>query len=126
VSNMGEAPSGRPRFSYIVQDITQMRALQEQLANMNKNLEHKIELRTKELEEEKIQRENFVATLSHDLRTPLTAAKMSAQVLMRTRSGDEAAMKSINRIINDIDRADLMIRNLLDVSRIRAGEKLPM
>src|SRR5690606_11914573 len=37
----------------------------------------------KTLEDETVLRDKFVSTLSHDLRTPLTAAKMSAQVINR-------------------------------------------
>ena len=35
------------------------------------------------LNEERLLREQFVATLTHDLRTPISAAKMNAQLLLR-------------------------------------------
>lgn len=78
------------------------------------------------LEEERELRETFVATLTHDLRTPLTAAKMGAQMLNR-RGGDPNFLhKGTSRIIDNIDRADRMIRDLLDTNRISAGEGLPI
>jgi len=70
-------------------------------------------------------RERFVAAFSHDLRTPLTAVKMSTQLL--TRRWAEAppeAQKITSRIAENIDRADQMIRDLLDVSRLKAGENI--
>jgi signal transduction histidine kinase len=76
------------------------------------------------LEEERDLRERFVAALSHDLRTPLTAAKMSAQLL--DRKLDEGSRKLTSRIINSMDRADDMIRDLLDASKIKAGEKFSL
>jgi signal transduction histidine kinase len=67
-----------------------------------------------------------VATLTHDLRTPLTAIKISAQLIHRRASDNEALQKLATKITNGIDRADEMIRDLLDASLIRAGQKLPI
>jgi len=78
------------------------------------------------LREERELRENFVSALSHDLRTPLTAARMSAQILLRQRDNPGALEKLAGRIIDNLDRTDDMIRNLLDANRIKAGEKLPI
>ena len=71
-------------------------------------------------------RERFVATLTHDLRTPLTAARMSAQLLFRPAIDPVLFQKVCSRIIDNIDRADQMIRDLLDANRIKAGERLPL
>lgn len=73
--------------------------------------------------EERDLREKITASVSHDLRTPLTAAKMSAQLLMKKNS-DPAVIKGAHRINENMDRADAMIRDLLDVSRFRAGGKI--
>jgi PAS domain S-box-containing protein len=78
------------------------------------------------LELERHLRENFVATLTHDLRTPLTAAKMSAHLLIKRLNDPEAVQKIAGRISYNIDRADLMIRDLLDANRISAGASLPL
>lgn len=83
----------------------------------------------KDLEQLRLERElreRFVATLTHDLRTPMTAAKMSASLLMRQPDISDNAQKLAHRITESIDRADRMVRDLLDANRIRAGEPLPM
>ena len=86
----------------------------------------KLEIAVRELEIERELRERFVAALTHDLRTPLTAAKMSAQMLTR-KEGDVGFVKKMaNRIGDCMDRADSMIRDLLDASRIKAGESMVM
>jgi PAS domain S-box-containing protein len=78
------------------------------------------------LRQERELREQFVSTLTHDLRTPLTAAKMSAELLKR-KSGDVEKVKTlVNRVISDIDRADSMIRDLLDTNQIQAGQRLAL
>ncbi len=80
----------------------------------------------RDLRAEQDLRERFVTALSHDLRTPLTAAKMSAQMLV-LRPIDQAQLHRIaNRIASNMDRADEMIRDILDASRIKAGQKIPI
>ena len=75
---------------------------------------------------EKDLREKFVSTLSHDLRNPLAAAKLNTQMMLRHSGPGEKAQLSGNKILKNIDRADMMIQNLLDANRIRAGELLPL
>lgn len=76
------------------------------------------------LEQEREVRERFVLALGHDLRNPLTAAKMSAQILARRETDTAGLVRGTSRIVNSIDRAERMIRDLLDANRIRAGQKL--
>ena len=85
--------------------------------------DHKMTLQR--LNEERDLREKFVAMLSHDLRTPLAAAKMSAQLISR-KSEDSALQKIAFRISELMDRADHMIRDLLDANLINAGEKIAL
>lgn len=78
------------------------------------------------LKSERDLRDYFVASLSHDMRTPLTAAKMSAQILNKHPGDREFVHRSATRIIDNMNRADSMIRDLLDANSIKAGEKLPL
>ena len=72
-------------------------------------------------------RERFVSILAHDLRGPLSAAKMSAQLLIRrTDRVDDKGQSLAGRIERNLDRMDRMIRDLLDVSRVRGGQRLPL
>jgi PAS domain S-box-containing protein len=81
---------------------------------------------TARLEEERELRERFVATLSHDLRTPLTAAKLNAHMVARKAGDPTVLYKLAARISENLDRADQMISDMLDANRIRAGEPLPI
>lgn len=78
------------------------------------------------LEEERALREQFVATLSHDLRSPISAAHVSAQVILRRADDADHVRVLAGRIVQSVGRADQMIRDLLDANRIRAGEALPL
>lgn len=80
-----------------------------------------------ELKLEKDLSERFVHALTHDLRTPLTASKMSAQLINRNLRNLPAHSKVRSlalRISESMDRMDQMIKELLDVGRIKAGERL--
>lgn len=92
----------------------------------NARLHAELRVRIGELETERGLRERLVAILAHDLRGPLMSAKMSAQLL--TRLGDRAGQRPdvMTRIERNLDRVDQMIRDLLDVSRIQAGQRLPL
>jgi PAS domain S-box-containing protein len=91
-----------------------------------KKLEEELHRSLKDLKEERRLREIFVSTLTHDLRTPLTVAKMSAELILRNRKSTEESRVSAARIFDNTERMDIMIHDLLDANRIRAGEKLPI
>lgn len=91
-----------------------------------KNSETKYMEAVKELEEEKDLREKFVATLTHDLRSPMTSAKISAQMIQRKPDSTDSVQSQAARIVSNVNRADKMIQDLLDANRIQAGEKIPL
>lgn len=102
-------------------DVTEQVLTRKNLETLKHELENSVET----LEQERIHREHFIAALTHDLRTPITAAKLNAQVIaMRNKSPD--IQRSMERITKNMDRADQMIRDLLDVSLIKAGGKLAL
>jgi len=71
-------------------------------------------------------REQFVAGLGHDLRTPLNAARLSAVLAARQPLDQEQVRLNTARIVRSVDSADQLIRDLLDATRVRAGQKLPI
>lgn len=85
-----------------------------------------IERYVAKLKEERMLRERFVSALTHDLRTPLTSAKLNAQILGQRPNDPAAVIAQSKKISKGIDRADRMIQDLLDANRIKAGEELPM
>ena len=62
------------------------------------------------LEKERELRERFVAMLGHDLRSPLTAARITAQMTTRRGQLSPESSRQVQKIIANIDRADTMIR----------------
>lgn len=80
----------------------------------------------KKLKAEQNLRDTFVAALTHDLRTPLTAAKMGVQMLGRRHPELPNVQTSVARVSGSLDRAERMIQNLLDASRIKAGKRVAL
>ncbi len=70
-------------------------------------------------------REQFIAVLGHDLRTPLGAISLGAEIL--TSSALPAAKASIvQRIGRSVDRMARLIDDVLDFARGRLGEGIPL
>lgn len=65
--------------------------------------------------------ETFVGILGHDLRSPLGAISMSAQLLEQT-SSEPAVLRSVQRITRAADRMSEMIEQMLDLTRARLAD----
>jgi two-component system sensor histidine kinase KdpD len=85
-------------------------ALGAERVRLSKEAEHATLLR-----EESRAKDEVLATVSHDLRTPLTAIKLLA------RRASERGEPSASAIEYEADRLADFVTNVLDLSRIRAG-----
>jgi two-component system, OmpR family, phosphate regulon sensor histidine kinase PhoR len=64
-------------------------------------------------------RKDFVANVSHELKTPITSIKGFSETLLDGAMKDEATLEAFLRIIlNESDRLQMLIEDLLDLSRI--------
>lgn len=91
-----------------------------------KELESELYSSLETLKKERKLRELFVSTLTHDLRTPLASAMLSAQLIIRNSKPSDQNIFLANQIFENTNRMDIMIQNLLDANRIRAGEKITL
>jgi two-component system sensor histidine kinase MtrB len=65
--------------------------------------------------------QRFVSDVSHELRTPLTTIRMASQVLHSERNNFEPALaRSAELLMNQIDRFEALLSDLLEVSRFDA------
>lgn len=66
-------------------------------------------------------RRDFVANVSHELKTPVTAVKSAAETLRDgAMSEPEAALTFIDMIERNADRLQSLVEDLLDISRIES------
>ena len=77
---------------------------------------------THEVEVDRLKSE-FVATVSHELRTPMTSIRGYVDVLLMGAAGavNENQIHFLNIVKNNTERLNILVNDLLDVSRIESG-----
>ncbi|RJP54704.1 MAG: GAF domain-containing protein [Anaerolineaceae bacterium] len=77
---------------------------------------------THEVEVDRLKSE-FVATVSHELRTPMTSIRGYADILLLGAAGalNENQSHFLQIIKNNTERLNILVNDLLDISRIEAG-----
>lgn len=68
----------------------------------------------------------FLAILGHDVRSPLGAVSMGAQVLLHDQTLPSKVLKVGLRIFNSSKRVDEIVRDLLDFSTSHLGDGIPI
>jgi PAS domain S-box-containing protein len=134
-------------FFGVYQDITARRVAEEGLMEAYATLEDKVRERTAELEAESAKRlalvedletanalaeaatqskTRFLAAASHDLLQPLSAARLLTSALgSELEAAPDDTQSLLQRIDQSIENADLLLRALLDISRLDAGGVTP-
>lgn len=70
-------------------------------------------------------RSQFAASVSHELKTPLTAIRMFAETLAMGRSRDERTRcEYLETIVGESERLARLVDNVLDFSKIEKGKKI--
>ncbi|RKH41920.1 sensor histidine kinase [Corallococcus sicarius] len=105
-----------------VQSALRGRARQFQMRDLHLQVQRQMESLTAERE----LRARFVSLLAHDLRGPVSAAMLAAQVLLRSPERLDPRRELGVRIKRNLDRIEHMIRDILDASRVQAGQPLPL
>lgn len=100
----------------------------EERTRSNQEARQEAEKLSRELEEQGLFRDRFVASLSHDLRGPLSNTHQLVELLEEHLEGmqDEFTKKILSKIRLSVVRGSELISNLLDVNRIRSGEPIPV
>ena len=98
------------------------------LAELNDRLEQRVAARTSELEaSEKAlrlaakQKDEFLATLAHELRNPLAPLRTGVDLLMQLPNQLPPATRTLAAMNRQLDHLVRLIDDLLDVSRISRG-----
>lgn len=105
-------------FAKVVADLTERNELL-QASNVSK-----AEIGSLKIEKE--QRQNFVMTLTHDLRGPLSVVRAATELLRHHMGPNEKLQKYLDKIFYSVDRTSRMIGDLLDANRMIAGEKISL
>lgn len=69
-------------------------------------------------------RTDFVANVTHELKTPLTSIRLFAETLRQGRTSNEAErLESLDVIVGETQRLSRLINTVLDFSKIERGQK---
>jgi signal transduction histidine kinase len=69
-------------------------------------------------------RSQFISSVSHELKTPLTAIRIFAETLLMGRSKHpEASQEYLDTIVNESQRLTRLLNNVLDFSKIEKGKR---
>jgi signal transduction histidine kinase len=68
-------------------------------------------------------RTQFVSSVSHELKTPLTSIRMFAELLQMRESNDTQQTRFLDTIVSETERLTRLLNNVLDFSRIERGQK---
>ncbi|HEX8699156.1 MAG TPA: PAS domain S-box protein [Myxococcaceae bacterium] len=111
----------------MVTDITQRRAAEEQIRQLNAQLEQRIADRTAQLEFSNRELEAFAYTVAHDLRAPLRSVASFSDALVEDCGDklDELGRDYLRRIVNGSKRMSELIDGILSLSRVNSTELAP-
>ncbi|MBT9311969.1 response regulator [Leptothoe kymatousa TAU-MAC 1615] len=128
---------GRDGLSLFLQDVTERKQAEEQLMELNRDLDSRVQDRTtklmkamEEAEEARVKAEDanrskseFLANMSHELRTPLNAIIGYSEMLEEeaTDVGEEDFVPDLQKIQGAGKHLLGLINSVLDLSKIEAG-----
>ena len=129
-------PHSGGRIFCFARDITERKAAQDALIQLNEDLEVRVSLRTQDLDEARKEAENanqakaaFLATMTHELRTPLNGVIGTLDVLRQTTL-ERHQIEMLDLVSESASSLLSLVDDILDFSKIEAGrlgiEILPM
>ena len=70
-------------------------------------------------------RRDFVANVSHELKTPVGALRLLAEAVLAASDDPEAVRRFAGRISHESTRLSRLVQDLIDLSRLQGGDPLP-
>jgi PAS domain S-box-containing protein len=111
-------------FIAVVQDISDRKAAELAVQQLNETLEQRVQERTAQLAEVNQELKRFAYTVSHDLRSPLRAIRGLIEALIEDNGDqlDELGQEYAQLIADSAQRMDTLIQDLLAYSRLSQTE----
>ena len=120
-------PHSGGRIFCFVRDITERKAAEDALTQLNEELEVRVSMRTQDLEEARKEAEDanrakasFLAAMTHELRTPLNGVIGTVDVLKQTTL-EGHQMEMLDLVSESATSLLGIVDDILDFSKIEAG-----
>ena len=84
-----------------------------------------VEDRTRERRVEEVRRD-FVANVSHELKTPVGAIRLLAEAVTDASDDPEAVQHFANRMLKESDRLSRLVQQIIELSRLQGHDPLEM
>lgn len=111
--------SGNLHYRIDIQSKNEIGRLAESLNGMIEKLNHDI-IRLEKLE---LIRKQFLGNVSHELKTPIFALQTAIETLLNGAVDDKTVnRKFLEKALNNTQRLDRLLSDLIDISRIESGE----
>ncbi|HEX6570739.1 MAG TPA: response regulator, partial [Steroidobacteraceae bacterium] len=112
----------------LLAEVAERRRAEHELHVLNQNLDRLVSERTRalreleaELREADRRKDEFIATLAHELRNPLAPVRNAVQILQLPNTGEADSQRARAIIARQIGVMARLIDDLMDVSRINRG-----
>jgi PAS domain S-box-containing protein len=116
------SPVGEPQLvTCVSRDVTQRRRVEKEAALGRAAVEDE----RRKLQTAAEFEERLLGIVSHDLRNPLASVRLGLETIRRRGIADEH-LRTVERMERSVDRMQAIISGLLDVTRIRQGQGLPL
>ncbi|AOZ98753.1 MULTISPECIES: ATP-binding protein [Flavobacterium] len=93
-------------------------------SNELKILSEQLQIANKELINKDIQKDEFLDTVTHELRTPITAIRAATEILHDDENiPAEVRQKFLQNIISESDRLNRLIDKILDLEKFETGKQ---
>lgn len=111
---------GRRARLMLANDVTERKAMEEDIRRFNADLETRIFERTEQLRSTNAELQAFTYTVSHDLRAPLRAISGFTQIIARSYAEHlpEAGQHFLMNILKASEQMEQLISDLLNYSRL--------
>ncbi|TBM51659.1 sensor histidine kinase, partial [Mycolicibacterium smegmatis] len=70
-------------------------------------------------------RRDFVANVSHELKTPVGAMALLAEALLASADDSETVRRFAEKVLIEANRLGDMVAELIELSRLQGAERLP-
>jgi len=103
-------------------EIAERQRVQDELRNINVDLEQRVRERTEALQRADRRKDEFLASLAHELRNPLAPIRSAVEVLQSPDLAEAGARHARAVIVRQVDQMTRLIDDLIDVSRITSDK----